>query len=303
MTETTRPELTQEDIRKTAGMIQKARPAYGALIDFYGQVFVAQGESLPHIALDPIIIDPALLALKQENGMPLIDPSQFLVDKTPSDLLLKKICELAVAHAPKLSNAAEKLLTALTNGAHTNGAHTNGTFDPAPVYLALLNGQKIEDHAKLMDITSEELTFFVFSAMAPSIQSCAVQLSAYLTGAPDQKNGYCPICGSHPDVAYLDPDGKKFLVCSLCTHEWQTHRMGCVFCDSTDRQDQHYFFNNEEKEYRVYVCDNCQSYLKLVDLRQLDRSFVPKLEQITTLHLDYKAQEKGYTSATHKPKI
>ena len=298
MTETTRPELTQEDIRKTAGIIQKTRPAYGALIDFYGQVFVAQVESRTHITLEPIIIDPALLVLKQENGMPLIDPSQFLIDKTQADLLLKKICELAVAHAPKLSNSAEKLLMALTNG-----PHTNGTFDPSPVYLALLNGWQIDDHAKMLDITSEELTLFFFSAMAPSIQSCAVQLAAYLTGAVDQKNGYCPICGSHPDVAYLDPDGKKFLMCSLCAHEWLTHRMGCVFCDSTDRQDQHYFFNNEEKEYRVYVCDNCQSYLKLVDLRQLDRSFVPKLEQITTLHLDFKAQEKGYTNATHKAKI
>lgn len=298
MTQTTRPELTPEDIRKTAGIIQKARPVYGALIDFYGQVFVAQDESRTHITLDPIIIDPALLELKQANGMPLIDPSQFLIDNPQADLLLKKICELAVAHAPKLSDAGEKILMALSDSAHTNGA-----FDPAPVYLALLNGQQIEDTAKMLDLTSEELTFFFFSAMAPSIQSCAIQLTAYLKGAPAQKNGYCPICGSHPDVAYLDPDGKKFLMCSLCTHEWQTHRMGCAFCDSTDRQDQHYFFNNEEKEYRVYVCDNCQSYLKLVDLRQLERSFVPKLEQITTLHLDYKAQEKGYTNAIHKPKI
>jgi FdhE protein len=293
MTETTRPELTQEDIQKAAVIIQKARPAYGALIDFYGQVFVAQGESRTHIVLDPIIIDPQLLALKQENGMPLVDPSQFLVDKPQADLLLKKICELSIAHAPKLSNAGEKILMALSDS----------TFDPAPVYLALLNGQQIEDPAKMLDITSEELTFFVFSAMAPSIQSCAVQLAAYLKDAVDQKNGYCPICGSHPDVSYLDPDGKKFLMCSLCAHEWLTHRMGCAFCDSTDKQDQHYFFNNEEKEYRVYVCDNCQSYLKLVDLRQLDRSFVPRLEQITTLHLDHQAQEKGYITPTQKPRV
>ncbi|MCP4718541.1 MAG: formate dehydrogenase accessory protein FdhE, partial [Desulfobacteraceae bacterium] len=73
---------------------------------------------------------------------------------------------------------------------------------------------------------------------------------------------------------------------------------GCVFCDSTDKEDQHYFFSNEEKEYRVYMCDNCHNYIKLVDLRQLDRAFFPKLEQITTLHLDYKAQEQGYTNAT-----
>ena len=293
MTQTTRPELTKEEITKTASIIQRSRPAYGALIDFYGQVFVAQAESRIHITLDPIIIDPQLLALKQENGMPLIDPSQFLVDPPQADLLLKKICELTTAHAPKLAKAGEIVLVALANG----------TFDPTPVYLALLNGQQIDETAQTLKISPEELTLFCFSAMAPSIQSCAVQLSAYLTGTPDQKNGYCPICGSHPDVAYMDPDGKRFLMCSLCAHEWLTIRMGCVFCDSTDKQDQHYFFNNEEKEYRVYVCDNCQSYLKLVDLRQLNRSFVPRLEQITTLHLDHQAQEKGYITLTQKSKV
>ena len=291
--ETTRPELTQEDIQKAAVIIQKARPAYGALIDFYGQVFVAQSESRTHIVLDPIIIDPQLLALKQENGMPLIDPAQFLIDTPQADLLLKKICELTTAHAPKLAQAGEIILTALAEG----------SFDPAPVYLALLNGRPIDETAQTLKVSPEELTLFCFSAMAPSIQSCSVQLSAYLKGTPDQKNGYCPICGNHPDVAYLDPDGKRFLMCSLCAHEWLTIRMGCVFCDSTDKQDQHYFFNTEEKEYRVYVCDNCQSYLKLVDLRQLNRSFVPRLEQITTLHLDHQAHEKGYIAPTQKPKV
>jgi FdhE protein len=34
----------------------------------------------------------------------------------------------------------------------------------------------------------------------------------------------------------------------------------------------------------------------LIDLRQIDRAFYPKLEQITTLHLDMQAREKGYTN-------
>ncbi len=293
MTQTTRPELTKDEISKTAAIIQKARPAYDALIDFYGQVFVAQEESRTHITLDPILIDPALLALKQENGMPLIDPSQFLIDQTRAGLLLKKLCDLAVAHAPKLANAGEKLSTALTND----------ELELPPLFSALLNNQDIEKTATKLDIPLEALTFFVFSAMAPAIQSCAVQLSAYLKDAPELKKGYCPICGSHPEVAFLDQDGKKFLICSLCAHEWQTRRMGCVFCDSMEKDDQHYFFSNEEKEYRVYMCDNCHNYLKLVDLRKLDRSFFPKLEQITTLHLDYKAQEKGYTNAIQKPRV
>jgi len=292
MPQTTRPELTKEEITKTAAIIQKARPAYGELIDFYGQVFVAQGESRTHIALDPIIIDPALLTLKHENGMPLLDPSQFLIDPAQAGILLKKLCDLSVAHAPKLANTGEKILTALKNGKLKLESN----------FFALLNNQDLGKTAAILDIPLDELTFFVFSAMAPSIQSCAVQLASYLKDAPPLKKGYCPVCGSHPDVAFLDQDGKKFLLCSLCAHEWETRRMGCVFCDSMEKDDQHYFFSSEEKEYRVYLCDNCHHYLKLVDLRKLDRSFFPKLEQISTLHLDYKAQEKGYKTPNHTPR-
>jgi len=288
MTQITRPELTIDQISQTAALIQKARPAYGALIDFYGQVFAAQAQSRANINLPPIIIDPGLLALKKINEMPLIDPSQFLIDQDASALLLKKICDLAVAHAPKLASAGEKLRAVLAAD----------EIILEDIFFALLNNQDLIKFAEKLDIPEDALTFFAFSAMTPSIQACGTQLASYLKGGPDLKKGYCPVCGSQPDVTFLDKEGNKFLMCSLCAHEWQTRRMGCVFCDSTDKEDQHYFFSNEEKEYRVYMCDNCHNYIKLVDLRQLDRAFFPKLEQITTLHLDYKAQEKGYTNAT-----
>ena len=72
--------------------------------------------------------------------------------------------------------------------------------------------------------------------------------------------------------------------------------MGCVFCGNRDPALQHYFFKQEEKEYRVDLCDHCRRYLKLVDLRELTRDFYPRLEQVCSLHLDMEAREKGYTS-------
>jgi len=98
-------------------------------------------------------------------------------------------------------------------------------------------------------------------------------------------------------MAFLDKDGKRHLKCCFCSHEWLVKRMGCVFCENNDKDYQHYFFNNEEKEYRVNLCDNCHNYIKMVDLRQIERAFYPKLEQIATLHLDMQAKEKGYANA------
>ena len=57
-----------------------------------------------------------------------------------------------------------------------------------------------------------------------------------------------------------------------------------------------YFYSEEEKEYRVDVCDGCGKYIKTVDIRKTDRLLYPPLEQVSTLHLDIQAREKGLKS-------
>ncbi len=161
----------------------------------------------------------------------------------------------------------------------------------------------LDDIAESLSFPVHDLIFFAFNAISPSLQAGATQLNSYLKEAPEYNTGYCPVCGNTPDFSYFDGEGKKNLVCSFCSHTWRTRRMGCVFCESNDADLQNYFFSDEEKEYRVYLCDECRRYLKTVDLRQLHRTFVPKLEQIATLHLDMIAQEKGYSSSGMKPGV
>jgi FdhE protein len=42
------------------------------------------------------------------------------------------------------------------------------------------------------------------------------------------------------------------------------------------------------------VCDNCKKYIKTLDTRKVERLIYPPLEQISTIHLDIKAQEMGF---------
>jgi FdhE protein len=276
------------DIKQIANMIKNIRSSYGPLMDFYQDVFLAQEQSKRLIDLPLIIIEPDTLKLKQENEMPLIDQSEFLIDFLQADKLLDSICNIAQTHATKLSKAAAVLKIAISN----NVISTKKNF------LAIINNNDstIHDNSKVLDIVKSELIFFLSVSISPSIQICAQQLSSYLKEDPIFKKGYCPICGNHPDVSFFNQDGKKFLKCSFCDYEWDIKRMGCVFCESQDSDLQHYFFNKEEKEYRVYLCDNCHNYIKTIDLRKLTRAFYPKLEQIATLHLDMEAQEKGYNN-------
>ncbi|RLB93642.1 MAG: hypothetical protein DRH26_03410 [Deltaproteobacteria bacterium] len=281
--------ITREQLQLSSDLIKKSRPSYQSILDFYTQVFLAQELSMQDIVIPPVVIEPDLLKIKEKNELPLIDQSEFIIDLKAAELLFNKICDLAYNFAPKLSFNAQVL----------KKAEQNKTFDLETLFYSILNnhGGALHEMAMLLNVPDHELIFFGYACIAPSIQTCAKQLEAYLTAMPDQKKGYCPICGNQPDMAFLDKDGKRHLKCCFCSHEWLVKRMGCVFCDNNDKDYQHYFFSDEEKEYRVNLCDNCHNYIKLVDLRQIDRSFYPKLEQITTLHLDMKAREKGYTNA------
>ena len=282
---------TAEQIRKVAVTIQKIRPDYSPMIEFYSQIFAAQAETLTGISPDPILIEPNLLALKQENKMPLISPVQFKVDLAVARDLMKALARLAITHAPKLTGAGEKISDALALN----------TIDLDRLFTALLDSRGIEDQSEALNLTPEELGFFGYNAMLPSIQACAAQLVAYLAEDSDHDKGYCPICGNTPNLAFLDDAGKKQVTCALCSHTWKVKRMGCLFCDADNQKKQDYFFSEEEKEYRVYYCDTCKNYLKTVDTRELERDFVPKLEQVATLHLDIKAREQGLTRVTDSP--
>jgi FdhE protein len=92
--------------------------------------------------------------------------------------------------------------------------------------------------------------------------------------------------------------GERFLLCSFCGHKWSSRRLYCTFCDNTDSITLNYIYSDEEKEYRVDLCDKCKKYIKTIDTRKTERIIYPPLEQVATLHLDTKAKEMRYESGT-----
>ncbi len=285
---------TIEQMKQTTDLIKKLRPSYQPILDFYFRVFSAQENSRQDIDLPPISIEPDLLKIKHKNNMPLIDQSEFLIDRTAAIQLFITICDLAHEFAPKLRASALQL----------KKAQQDHTIDPDTLFSAILNNQSstLNELALLLDVSEYELALFGYLSISPSIQTCSEQLKTHLDNIPSAKKMYCPICGNHPDMAFLDQNGKRHLKCCFCSHQWETARMGCVFCENTEKDMQHYFYNEEEKEYRVSLCDNCRRYIKIVDLRQMDRSFHPNIELISTLHLDMKAEEKGYKNYNSQEK-
>jgi len=54
------------------------------------------------------------------------------------------------------------------------------------------------------------------------------------------------------------------------------------------------YLTNEEGACRLYLCDECYSYLKAVDLRKKEVEVSMPWERIQTLVMDRQAQQEGY---------
>ncbi len=149
-------------IRQTADQIIKARPSYGPMIEFYREVFIAQELNKKDIIIPPIVIDADLLAVKQNNHMPLIDRSEFIIDHALAFRLFNTLCDFAQTHAPHLSVSAGILAKALENN----------ELNLEELFSAILNNHEsmIQEISKILEIPAQELMFIAFNAIAPGIQ-------------------------------------------------------------------------------------------------------------------------------------
>ena len=279
---------TAEQIKKAVRDIKALRPAYEGILAFYEKFFLAQEATKKHIHLQPIEIPEDLLAVKRKEKFPLIARKDFTVDIKASGALLREICQLACEANEVLAHAGVKLMDALDRG----------TVDASVLLSKTLNEDNLyfDETAKSLEIDKEVLLFMAHGSIRPSLSLCAEQLATYLDKDTLWEKGYCPVCGSPPAISILRGEGERFLFCSFCDHEWHSQRIYCPFCENKDQKTLHYFFSEEEEEYRVDACDQCRRYIKTIDTRKIKRPVYPFIEQVTTLHLDMLAQNQGLQS-------
>ncbi len=107
----------------------------------------------------------------------------------------------------------------------------------------------------------------------------------------------CPYCGEKPVAAVLRPEGeggKRFLLCSLCSSEWEFRRLLCPQCGEEDPLKLPVFTAEPFPHVRVEVCESCRTYMKAVDLTRNGLA-VPEVDELAAVALDLWAREQGYT--------
>ena len=284
--------LPADRVRKSAASLRTLLPQYETLLFFYEQVFVAQEDSALQVSMDPIVIGPEIVRLKNREKLPLLEITEFGFDPLAGQDLLIRLCHIIKTSDNEMSPQAGQILAAVEQ-----------ELEIEPLFQHLLNGDDtyFDGTAARIGCDKNTLAFVVYNSLKPSLAVCAEQLAPYLTDRTEWKSGFCPICGNQPVIAVMDEEGRRHLYCCFCWHAWPAPRVFCPYCANTDGKTLNYLYSENEKSLRVDCCEKCRKYIKAVDTRSSDRPIYAPLEQVASLHLDIKARQSGFASGIPLP--
>ena len=115
--------------------------------------------------------------------------------------------------------------------------------------------------------------------------------------AQSPKKNECPNCGSLPQCGVLREEGQGhslFLVCSLCTHEWNFSRSHCPACLMVDEKLLGFYTAEQFPHVQTLLCEHCRSYLHIVHCG-MDPQAIPDIDELACTPLDIWAIDQGYT--------
>jgi FdhE protein len=279
-----------ERIRKAIIKIREEIPQLSNLLDAFGELIVEQEAfktELPRAEKGPTEIDEIVFA----QGVPILLRDAFSV---PLDSLKKSAGRLIPVMMRGFREISEPL-SVIAKAIETSGPNSfnnvHGDF--------FLTDERISKLAVSLKVDPEILRFTLTQLVKPYAAQKAKAVAELIR---DYKwfKGYCPICGSWPEMGFLESrEGRRWLRCSLCSHEWTFIRTECPFCESGKPDKLEIFYSKDRPFERAELCNECKKYLVSVDLRERVE-VVREVAALGMVYLDIFAQEKGFSPVAAK---
>lgn len=119
---------------------------------------------------------------------------------------------------------------------------------------------------------------------------------AMLPPAPLMTVCRCPRCNALPVAGVLRPEGdggKRFLLCSFCSLEWEFRRILCAKCGEEKEQQLPVYVAERFPHIRMECCETCKHFLRTIDLTK-DGNAISLVDDLAAIPLSLWAEEHGY---------
>ena len=274
--------MSNELLHQIGRLIQK-RPMYKEALSVYRDIVIFLNDIEPEIKY--VMKDEVIGEIKVKEGFPLFWREDLPLDLKAASSLFKRLLE-------HLSSKKRKDKEALEKASSKAQAHPDWVTNLIAAFLSR-DEITMKSMAKEVDLEPMVIKFFTHMSLRPSL-NILKESAGERIDKDGWKYGYCPLCGSYPDMAYLGDQGKRFLHCELCGYEWYYPRLKCPFCENDQPKELGYFVSEEEEGFRVDFCKKCNRYIKTLDMRVIGQPAPLELENLITLHLDMLAHEQGF---------
>ena len=278
-------EQAAERIKTAISKIRADIPQLSNLMDAFGELLAEQAAfkaELPHVENVPKKIDEVAFS----QGVPILGNNAFSVPLDSLKTSANRLIPVLMRGFPKISEQ----LSAIAKAIETSPPNLFGAADEDLFTI----DEHVEELAEKLKADPEILRFTLTQLFKPyaakKAEACAelIQESKWL-------KGYCPICGSWPEMGFLEGrEGRRWLRCSFCSHEWRFSRTECPFCESDDQEKLEIFYSEDRPFERAELCHECRKYLVSVDLRER-QEMVRDAAALGMVYLDILAQEKGFS--------
>ena len=293
---------SRQTVSETLADIAACRPVLQPVLHAFAPLLEARA-ALPE-TLAPMLEEsgfslPSWQQERAQQGAPLL-----------SGVALDGLSSLVKTSARKLL----PLLTALPGMADHAAALETFFLSPDGKVMqgadSLLAGNEsgIAALASEAGVPAPVLLFALETCLGPVLHVVAAKYRAPWDERPSSwMQGFCPVCGSFPSIAYLDKrvfdeknaflaggGGKKHLHCSLCGTEWHFRRGACPSCGKEGSGTMELLRESSgSRGERIDWCTSCKSYCPSVDLRERDA--VPDMDAMALgmMHMDIVAAQKG----------
>ncbi len=275
-----------DDIETLAEEIEQIRaeqPHVGSLLKAFGPLFLEKSRWLMEVG-DYTEIFP-IDAVQYLGGIPLIQQCQLFLPDDPWKSAGLSVAEAIRRGLPHFAGDMAGLTKQIAEEKVDCFTLVNSSTAPDESQLAD-RAQEFEIEPMALQVFLRFVTQFMLSKRA---QDMAAEL-APLTW----NKGYCPVCGSFPQLAIIKEQGQRWLQCGDCSHEWKFPRLTCPCCDHEDPKDTNYLFVEGKKEDSAFTCSNCRKYLitsnRSGNLQQAHAGLIA----LSLAHLDLILQDKGF---------
>jgi FdhE protein len=158
------------------------------------------------------------------------------------------------------------------------------------------NIEELKNTANRIKLGTDEFIFLLVNTVKP-LFICIQDDNKEKIAHKEWLSSVCPFCGYYPDMAKIvdSLEGKRFLHCALCEHEWPFERLSCIVCGNKVAEKLGYYVTESKTPYRIDYCEECNAYIKTIRIpkdRDPDK-YDLYVENIITPYLDYLALEKG----------